>query len=205
MKWCWVQRDRIWLTLLPGLLCWYWHIAWSTLEQWQELQVDVFISIATEAVASVASCCQRPIKNSVCQKNSPNHFVNKPMKYESIRLIRHISNLQWTNLYCPIQIYCSICTTICPGVLAISTCAKGAVAKTPVRGGQLVPKSQREKSHWVGLVLHWGWETVAQVWKHRCGLVYNEYTAWCDVEVTCQLIDKKSYCTIFWQKKRFSS
>lgn len=51
VKWCWVHRDRVWLPLLPALLCWYWHTAWSGLEQTQELQVDVFIFIAAEAVA----------------------------------------------------------------------------------------------------------------------------------------------------------
>lgn len=129
------------------------------------------------------SCRQRKIKNAVCQKNAPNHFVNKPMKYNSIRLTRHMSSLQWTNLYFPIQIYCSICSTLYPGVLATSSCARGTVVKKPDRGGQLVPKSQPEKSHWVGLVLHWGWETVPQVWKHRCDLRYNVHTTWCDMEV----------------------
>lgn len=114
------------------------------------------------------SCHQRPIKNPVWQKNPPNHFINKPIKYKFIRLTRHMSNLQWTNLYCPIQIYCSICSTKCPGALAISSCVRDTVAKKVV-----VPKSQLGKSHWVGLVLHWGWENVPQVWEHRWCLGYN--------------------------------
>lgn len=98
------------------------------------------------------SCCQRPIKNSVCQKNPPNHFVNKPMKYKCVRLTRHMRNLQWTNLYCPIQIYCSIFGTIYPGVLAISRCARDAVAeKTCQRRTAGAQISTRKR------VIGWAW------------------------------------------------
>lgn len=132
--------------------------------------------IVTEAVARDQS------KMQYIKKMPQTTLWTSPWN-NSITLTRHMSSLQWTNLYFPIQIYCSICSTLYPGVSATSSCARGTVVKKPDRGGQLVPKSQPEKSHWVGLVLHWGWETVPQVWKHRCGLRYNVYTTWRDMEV----------------------
>lgn len=156
MKWCWVQRCRMWCTLLPGLLCWYWHIAWSGLEQWQELQV--FIFIATEAVIRDQSKIQ---------------YVKKIPQTTSWANPWNINSSDWLDIW---VIYSELIYIVpfnmqhkmswCPGHLQLY---KGYSSKKKV----VVPKSQLGKSHWVGLVLHWGWENVPQVWEHRCDLKYN--------------------------------